>query len=601
MKKPFARATILLLLPIAAIAQQPASGPTLLQPVEVRGEGAAGPGYAATRVIGRAEIERAQVNDVSELLRRVAGVEVNRLGGIGQQTSVFVRGANSNSTVIAIDGVRINSAFGGAAIQNLRPSMIERIEVTKGARSTQWGPGAVGGVINIITRRQGNDAGVALRAGSQDTRDASAHFRRATEEGHLGLVLDYLESDGLPALEGGEDPSGNRNFSGLVQMGSKLDTVAIDTTYLITRGRSQFQDNGTNFDLFDTQAADFRSEVAIISASEQMSEQWHSRISASYTQDDRRQRDPRERTRSTLREVEWVNTVSEGAQNITFAARGAREDLDTQFAFAEFDQRRYFWSVSAIDEVRIDNQRVAIGLAYLDDKAYGSAVTWSAEYGIDVSEAWTLFALTGTAVRAPDPFDRLPPFGNPDVDAEKARNIEFGAQRRFAANAQAELRVFRADVRNLIANDPVSFEPGNIGRSRNEGLEASGYWAPGDWLINLSAVWQDPRDARTGNRLARRAKHTATAEVLRRFGHRFELGTELVASGDRPDIDAISFAPTRSAGYAVVSMTGAYRVTPALTLRGRVENLGDIDYQTVSGYNQPDRSYYVSIDYRWRQ
>lgn len=601
MKTAIAGATALLLLPAIAGAQaatelprQQVSGADAIQVI----------GHAAVHVIARAEIERAQVNDVSELLRRVAGVEVNRLGGIGQQTSVFLRGANSNGTVIAIDGVRINSAFGGAAIQNLRPAMIERIEVTKGASSTRWGPDAVGGAINIITRHQGNDAGVALRAGSQDTRDVAAHFRRSNDEGHLGVVVDYLASDGLPPFAGSDDPGGYRNFSGLVQMGSKLDTVRLDASYLITRGRSQYQDNGVSF---DPRAADFRSEMAIFSASERMSDRWHSRISASYTQDDLRQIDDApDRTRSTIRAVEWVNTITEGTQEISVAVRGAREDIDAlfgsggTFGTTAFDSRRDYWSVSAEDTLHIDNQRISLGVAWLDDDAYGSAITWSAEYGIDLGTDWTLFALTGTAVRAPDPFERLPPFGNPDIDAEKVRNVELGAQRRLGASAHAELRVFRSDIRNQIANDPDTFQPGNIGRGRNEGLEVTWLWTPGPWTIDLAAVWQDPRNARTNDPLARRARRTATVEVLRRFGDRFELGAELLATSGRSDIDAFTFDPTRTPGYALAHLTAAYRITPAITVRGRVENLADREYQTVAGYNQPGRSYYLQLDYRWR-
>ena len=105
-------------------------------------------------VITREDIELSLATDLAELLRFQAGIDIGRNGGPGQTTSVFMRGTESNHTLVLIDGVRINpGTLGGAAIQHISPEIIERVEIVKGARSALFGTDAIGGVINIITRR----------------------------------------------------------------------------------------------------------------------------------------------------------------------------------------------------------------------------------------------------------------------------------------------------------------------------------------------------------------------------------------------------------------------------------------------------------------
>lgn len=588
MNNALAGAVAALLLPTALFAQN-----TELPAQRITGS--AQTLYAASVLIDRAAIERAQANDVVELLRSVAGLEVNRSGGIGQQTSVFLRGAESNTTAILVDGVRINAALGGAALQNLRPSMIERIEVVKGPRAGQFGADAVGGVIHITTRSRGDDAGIRLRAGSQDTRDAGLHLRHDSGDAYFGLVADYLESDGISPFIGGSQPSGYRNFSGLLQGGGKLGDVDLDARYLISRGRGEYQSDGISFTPL---AADFRNEVAAVSASEQVNETWYSRLTVSYANDDLRQLDSSDYARSTRRSLSWANQFQLGQQQISITAHGTRERIDMVSYGSIYDEERDYWGAHIEDSIRFGRQQLSLGVAYLDDEAYGDYLTWSAEYGIDLTAASQLFATAGSGVSAPLINERSGPYGNPDLDAEKARNIEIGLRHRSRRAGHYELRLFRLDTRDLIAFAGTG--NANIARARNEGIELAWDWSTGPWALRANAVWQDPRNSDTDARLLRRARRTATAAVDRRFGEALDLGLEVIASGDRADVDAVSFAATTTAGYALVNLTAGYRLMPALTLRARVENLGDIDYQTVSGYQQPGRSYYVSLDYNWR-
>ena len=109
---------------------------------------------APSIVVTRDQLDLFPAADVADVLRIQTGLEIARNGGPGQPASLFIRGADSNHALVMVDGVRINpGTIGGAALENIDPASIERIEVIKGPRSAVWGTDAIGGVVNVITRR----------------------------------------------------------------------------------------------------------------------------------------------------------------------------------------------------------------------------------------------------------------------------------------------------------------------------------------------------------------------------------------------------------------------------------------------------------------
>ncbi|MDH3614758.1 MAG: TonB-dependent receptor plug domain-containing protein, partial [Gammaproteobacteria bacterium] len=170
--KQFAAAAFFLLFVIDTVsAADSATGDTLIV-TATRTEIPLHDAIVPVTVITREDIEMSLATDLAELLRFEAGIDIGRNGGPGQSTSIFLRGTESNHTLVLLDGVRINpGTLGGAAIQHIAPEIIERVEIVKGTRSALFGTDAIGGVINIITRRA-NDAYLesSLGAGSFDTR-----------------------------------------------------------------------------------------------------------------------------------------------------------------------------------------------------------------------------------------------------------------------------------------------------------------------------------------------------------------------------------------------------------------------------------------------
>ncbi len=199
--QPFVISATLLSLSISQLAT--AQGYPVIVVTPTRIETPVTQSTVPVEVISRQQIENSMSLDVAEIIRLYAGLEVARNGGYGKVTSLFVRGTESNHTVILVDGVKINPAtIGSAAIQNISPSIIERIEIVKGPRSSVYGSEAIGGVINIITRKQiaGTHASVAVGAGDNGSQSATFDFSHGKGRVSTGLVLERFATDGFPEL-----------------------------------------------------------------------------------------------------------------------------------------------------------------------------------------------------------------------------------------------------------------------------------------------------------------------------------------------------------------------------------------------------------------
>ena len=180
-------------------------------------------------VISREDIELSMATDLAELLRFEAGIDIGRNGGPGQATSVFLRGTESNHTLVLMDGVRINpGTIGGAAFQNIAPEIIERVEIVKGARSASYGTDAIGGVINIITRRpQGKFAEAGAGGGSFNSRSGFFAGGTRTDNAEFSISLDWNETDGFPPRTGSDIDRGYDNMTVNLHAGRKFGSSRV--------------------------------------------------------------------------------------------------------------------------------------------------------------------------------------------------------------------------------------------------------------------------------------------------------------------------------------------------------------------------------------
>ncbi len=549
-------------------------------------------------VITRADIERSQALDVAELLRFHAGVELGRNGGAGQNTGLFLRGTESNHTLVLVDGVEINpGTLGGAAIYNLRPDMIERIELVKGPRSALWGSEAIGGVVNIVTRSagEGSDWSASAGGGRYDTRMSALEARL---RGHgIGLSFNFsnLDTGGFPTLRGSDIDRAHDNTTFNLRTDATLGEARFGLRYWEARGNTEYLD----FFLAPVEQ-DYLNSVLAADLALQPRDNWTSVLTLSKSRDEIQQLGQNDYVVTDRRVADWQNTLQLGENRLlTAGVQVADENTDSLSFGSGFEDSTRVTEFYLSHQLDLGDHNLLLAARNTDHETFGSVMTWNLEYGLELAPATRLTAGLGTAYRAPDGTDRFGFGGNPDLRPERARNIEAGLRRDFS-RSHLTINVFRNNIDDLVEYvfDPVTFDGGNInvGRASIRGIDASFQFSSENWQWRLGAVIQNPENRVDGSELPRRARRSLTASLVRRFDWS-EFGLDLLATESRRDT---SFGDTRNAGYVLANLTSRIRLSQRLSLRARVENLLNSDYQTAAGYNSPGRSLYATLEYRQR-
>ena len=556
---------------------------------------------AAVTVIGRAEIAASQAQDVAELLRFHAGLDVGRNGGPGQTTSLFLRGTESNHVLVLLDGVKLNpDRVVAASWQNLNPEHIERIEIVRGPRSSLYGSDAIGGVIQIFTRRaaSGTQAEASAGVGRYTTREATVGVSHDAGNWRAGVHASGIDSHGFPARVGGSEDSGYRNTSVNTYGATKLGALDAELSHWQTRGNSEYYD----FALAPVDQ-DFFNSVTALSLKAPLSAAWSATLRVSQLRDDIDQNQSPDFAHTERKVVDWQNDFQLGRHQLLSAGLYlSREHTEARSFGGMYDVDTSTDAVFLQSQWQFGDQQLLAAWRYTDHDAFGGQHTGDLGYGLQLTPALRLTASAGSGFRAPDSTDRFGYGGNPALDPETSRSYELGARLQLSADQTVRLSAFQNDIDNLINYvDPDGFsgpQPGknqNVDRARIRGLELGYTLNLRPWWFNLEANAQNPENRDTGRQLGRRATHSLT------FGSRYSdgpitAGLDLVATGRRPDSD---FSDERLPGYALVNLVGQYRLDKHWTLRARIENLFDQRYELAQGYNTAGRAAYLQVHYRY--
>lgn len=599
--------------PLLALAQD-SPAPAVLDPLVVTATGHEAPAsetLAALIVINRDEIQRSLATDVAELLRFHAGLELGRNGGAGQTTAIFIRGGESNHTLVLVDGVRVNPATsGGAALQNIAPNMIERIEIVKGPRSTLYGSDAIGGVINIVTRAPaGRAAEGLLRGGSHGTRDASAFVAGGTGDHGVSLYAQAQTLDGTPSCAGSSAARGHDQTTLNLRSYARLGDARLSAQAWNAQGTAEYLDFCDAALGNNPRDQDYLNRAIAAEAAWDWREGFESRARLSMNLDEIRQNQSTDFVRTRRPAVGWTQALAAGPQRLTVGIEAAQEQVDALTFGTAVEENRDLHGAHAQYEFGAGAHRALLALSAWHYDAFGSPVTWNAEYGYDVTAATRLIAAAGSGFRAPDATDRFGFGGNPDLRPERARTYELGVRRALGVAHVAELRAFRNDVRDLVSIECVAncgapdflddvFLAQNVDETRNDGLELSYRFERPAFGLRLAALKQDPRaesrpDPCSGEaRLCRRATESVSASAVGRFGAAF-VALDALGVGERVD-----FGGTPLPGYGLVGLGAGLELAQRWRLAARVENVLDKDYQTAAGYRQPGLGFFVTVGAR---
>ncbi|MCD7097468.1 TonB-dependent vitamin B12 receptor [Stenotrophomonas sp. MMGLT7] len=570
---------------------------------------------APVTVIDRAQIERRQVASLPDLLRGEAGVSLANNGGPGKATSLFLRGTESDHVLVLVDGVRIGSATsGGAALQDIPVEQIERIEIVRGPFSSLYGSEAIGGVIQVFTRRpQGPFVPtLGIAAGNDGTRRYSAGVagRSPGDLGERGgwysVNAAHEQTDGINAYlntaNSAYDPDrdGYRNDSLSVQGGWRFNRQwDADVQALRAQSRNEYDGGSSGGDLgkgvqqvaggrvryAPTDALKF---TASVGASSDLSDVYYRGAYLSTF-------DTRRRLGSLQADID----AGPGLLSVGFdwqrdeIASSEVYDQDRRInrgGFAQWQQA--FGAHSLQASVRRD-----------DNSQFGGKNTGSVLWGWDFAEHLRLTASYGTAFKAPT-YNELyyPAYGNPLLGPETSRSVELGLRGEYGWGDWS-LNAFQTRVDDLIAYDSSLVDaahpfgqPNNIDQARIRGVEAGYDTTLAGWMLRTRLTWLDPRadgDSNHGNWLPRRARQSGRIDADRDFVG-FSVGASMYAAGARYD----NLANTvRLAGYALLDLRVGYKVARDWSLGLSVDNVFDRGYETARWYAQPGRGYRLTLRY----
>lgn len=563
---------------------------------------------ASVTVITREDIERQQVHSVAELLQGVQGISVSNNGGPGKVTSVFIRGAESDQTLVLIDGVKVGSAATGTfPFQDLPPEQIERIEIVRGPRSSLYGSEAIGGVIQIFTRK-GEGAPTPtfnIGAGSNKTQRVSGGINGGTDKAWYNLNLAYETTNGFNACTGDPvsfrgcgtfepDNDGYDNRSITLGTGYRF-TRALDVSFNFLKTKGDVEFDGDNFG----NESDTILQVAGGKVRFSPLDIWDITLKAGQNKDESNtyQDGAFVSKFDTERDtVSLQNDVSTGDFGLfTLGVDYQNDKLDSTTTFTE--DSRHNTGVFGQYQAQILGQSLEGAVRVDDNEQFGSETTGSVAWGYKLENQLRLMASWGTAYKAPT-FNELyfPGFGNPDLDPEKSKSYEIGVSRTHSWG-DISINAYQTTIDDLIGFDAL-FSPVNIDKARIRGLEVGTFVSPFGWDLNGSFTLMDPKNRSSGpnrgKQLVRRPKRSLRIDLDRRFA-RLALGATLIAQSKRYD----DLANTRKLdAYQTLDLRAEYPLLESLQLAVRVGNVLDEDYETAEFFPQEGRSYFVSLRYR---
>ncbi|MGB7815359.1 MAG: TonB-dependent receptor [Methylotenera sp.] len=575
---------------------------------------------ADVSVIEAEEIQRGGQTTLIELLQLQPGIEITSNGGAGKTSGIFMRGTSTGHVVLLVDGMRISSATSGTtAFENLPLNQIDRIEILRGPATSLYGQDAIGGVIQIFTKKGLDKAKfyASVGYGTYDTKIAEAGVRGKINDTSFALNVSAQDTAGFSALDSNsnliDDDDGYRNlsFSGNLTQ-TLLEGHELGIQFFNSDGHTRF-DNVFNFTDFSSKAKLNQQSVALF-ANNQFTSFWLSKLRVGFSKDKLKSYDEFsapgfDRFDTEQTQINWQNDLGLPVGTLTLMYDRLEEEVHSNTAYNKTRRTNEGYVASYLANIGAHT----VHLSYRDDHStsFDNSHTGGIGYGFSFNDNWRVTASYGSAFKAPT-FNDLyyPPFNfggfliptsNPNLKPEKSDNIE--ASLRYQSQyTSASITAYENKVRNLIALDPITFVPFNVNKAKLQGvtLAASQQW--GNWNLSASADIQSPRDDETGNLLVRRANRHGKLNLSYDWDN-WRFGGELVSSSKRYE-DVANKKPM--GGYSLINLTAQYKINSDWSVQARANNVLDKDYTLAINssfigdvpYNTPGANLFVNVRYQ---
>ena len=567
---------------------------------------------SSTTVITQKDIRESQAADVPTILRSVAGVEISQNGGFGKTSSLFLRGTDSKQVLVLLDGVRINSATTGTtSIEHLMLDQIERIEVVRGNVSSVYGSEAIGGVIQIFTKRGHGESAFnfSAGAGNHGTQRAAAGFGGKIANTDFDLQVSKFLTEGVSALNPAIYPAANPDNDGYdnTSISANIHHVlntdhSLSASIFNSQGHNQYDSGFVPDTATDLHTNDIQISKFSITSDNRINESWLSKLQIAqgtdYNQNFKNGLPtvnstnglPSSKFQTDSLQASWQNTIRINADKQLLAGveyLGQRITSDRQPAYTQ-DERKVN-SLFVGYSGNYGAHQLQTNLRQDNTLQYGVANTGLLGYGYAINDTWRATTSYSTGFRAPT-FNELyyvsPTYnGNPLLRPELSRNLEVGVH---YTNTAQNLDLTYFDNRT---NDLIDFTPINIKEARIDGLELSYTGQFGDTNIKTAVTIQNPRDISGNKALARRATTHSSVIATHKMGD-LQVGAEWLYSYTRPD------GSKTLPEYHVFNLTAAYALNKQWKASLRADNLTDQNDSNAYGYNPLGRTFFASLSYQ---
>lgn len=580
---------------------------------------------APVTVVTREDIDHWQSNTVIDVLRRLPGVDIAQNGGMGQQSSLFIRGTESRHVLVLIDGVRLNQAgiSGSSDMSQIPISLVQRIEYIRGARSAVYGSDAVGGVVNIITRRD-ND-GTTLNAGigphSYQNYNGSTQ-QKIGENTTVTAAAAYTHTKGFDLAPKEVSPR-QYDKDGFLSKSLWLGVEHQFSSEILAYARAYGYDNRTSYDVSEYAGVSVDTRK-LYSRTYETGLKYHqgkysSSLMGSYGYSKDYNFDPRKGQysesanldESKQYNIQWGNSYLLDKGNISAGIDYQRQSIEPS-SYAMINEKQtlnntgiYLTGQYAI----IDSVTAEAAIRSDHHSEFNWHTTWQSGLSWEFHEGYKLVGSYATAYKAPN-LTQLYAYsssaygttlGNPNLKPEESKQWEIGVEG-TTGPLFWQVNAYHNDIDNLIAYKsgyPTSTYE-NIGEAEIKGVEWVGEFETGILHHQVTYQYVDPRNKKTDKVLERRAKQQVKYQLDWAID-KVDIGLTYQYIGSRYDNDYSQFPSRRvkQGGVSLWDLTAAYPITSHLTIRGKIANMFDKDYETAYGYRTAGREYFLTGSYNF--
>ena len=577
-------------------------------------------------LISEEEIKLAGSSSLPELLQRQPGIEISNNGGQGKVSTLFLRGASSTHSVILLDGIRIDSATAGlTAIENIPLSQIEKIEIVRGPASSLYGQDAIGGVIQIFTKKglNGFKPYISFGYGKYNTSIAQGGIRGGDDTTSYAINLSSQNSRGFSAFEPNTNPAATANIYNLDKDGYRNKSVSaslshkinekldINFQYFLSQGKNKYDNRYANWDPSIDWKNTQDQESLSGTVNSQLTNYWKSSFRVGLGIDDyvEKQRYISGATREVdnvyktiQNQITWQNDLILPLGSLVLLYDKLDQKINvTDTSYSKKDRQNDAYMIGY--NLNQANHNFQANVRKDFNSVYRDATTGNIGYSYAIDSNWSIASSFGTAFRSPT-FNYLyaGSYANPDLQPEKSKNIE--AQLKYQSDAEFfSFVTFKNKITDFIISDGTTgYRPYNINTAEIYGATVSSSHFMNHFQVKSSFTVQSPMNESADKYLPRRSNFFGTVG-LNYFIQNWNLGFEATGSGNRYNDAANLF---NIPGYIKTNLFADYQINKNLTMNARVDNVLGKNYTyayegnpTTDGfrYQTPSQSFFISLRY----